>query len=148
MMEFIEPTVYLADFGLTALIVGSLFQGYSSVKQASAQKKAMKAQMQADRIKQRNEKRQAIRDARIKRASIIQAGENQGASESSAVAGGAGSIQSQLAGTTSFLDQVGSLNAYATKQNITASTWGNYGQLAGLTSQTAFTVDRGLKGKV
>lgn len=57
-----------------------------------------------------------VRKAAIARAQIIQAGENQGVSGSSAVAGGAGSTISQAAGNIGFVNQLQKLNQESTNR--------------------------------
>lgn len=130
--------VTLAAVGL-ALAGVSTIQGMSAAKdQSSAQKRALQFQQRADEVKQNREKRQAIREQRIKAAAIAQAGANQGAVTSSAVVGGQASLQSQLSGNLSFLDTMGSLNNSASRANqqaldagAKAQTWGALAGLGG-----------------
>ena len=62
------------------------------------------------------ERREAIRAARLSQANAVMAGENQGVSGSSGVAGGVGSIQSQLNSNLSFLDRFNTLTDAASQQ--------------------------------
>lgn len=62
------------------------------------------------------ERRDAIKAARLSQAQAVMAGENQGVSGSSGVAGGVGSIQSQLNSNLSFLDRSNTLTDMASQQ--------------------------------
>ena len=119
--------------GLLLSAIGTIGSLTQQKKAASAQKKAVAEQRAMDRLKQQREVRQAIREARIKRASIEQSGANVGATETSAVAGGAGSITSQLSSVTSFLDQQGRMadraTAYMQKAADATSLAGGFGAL-------------------
>jgi hypothetical protein len=107
----VDP-ISIAGLALTAF--GTVSSFMQQQKAAEAQKKALAVQSAMDQLKQQREARQAMREARIKRASIVQAGANQSATASSAVQGGAASVQSQLSGTLSFLDQMGQMAKQAT----------------------------------
>jgi hypothetical protein len=85
--------------------IGAAVSAAGSINQGNAQKKAQTFQMRQQEIRAQQERTQAIREARIKRASIVQAGENQGAGESSSVAGGAASVDTQLSGNLSFINE-------------------------------------------
>lgn len=116
---FLSTALTVASLGATA--IGTL-KGIDASKNATkAQNRAIKLQQAADEIKQARERRQVIREQRIKIATATQAAANQGASDSSAVAGGTGSITSQGNSSLSFLDSVGDLNAATTTQNQRAN---------------------------
>lgn len=129
---------------MTAIAIGGLvLSGVSTVAGMSAQSDSARAQRRAqeyqrrmDELRQNRERRQAIREQRIKTAQVIQAGANQGAVTSSAVQGGSGSLQSQLSSNLSFLDSMGrnaNLASQANQQALNASSRAqNFGAMAGL----------------
>lgn len=130
-----------------AAVAGGVLSGVSTLKQMGASKDATKAQNRAldlqrrsDELKQNRERRQVIREARIKRATIEQSGANQGATESSAVSGGAGGVTSQASANLSFLDSTGALTQ-ANQFQQDANSWG---AVAGL-GQTIFSGAGGFK---
>lgn len=71
------------------MAAGTLMSIGGGIMGQQAQKKAMQAQQRQADLEAQNQKLQQIRQARIARANIIQAGENQGAGGSSSVTGGA-----------------------------------------------------------
>lgn len=114
-----------------AIALASLaFTAYGTIQSQAASNRAASAQRQADMVKQAREKRLAIRDALIKRGQVEQSGANQGASSTSAVAGGAGSATTQGNSITGFLDQVGSLNQRAQKNTQTSEKWKSYASIS------------------
>lgn len=90
--------------------IGLAFSAFSAMKQADAQEEAQQAQRRSDdeQRKARDEqkagqaaqaaaeRRQQLREERIKRARLIQSGQNSGVAGSSGVAGAAGNLQTQL----------------------------------------------------
>ena len=106
----------LAGFPVAGAVVGMAGRadsGLSAIKaqkkQAAAQQSAAKQQKAMQQMAQQREVRNAIREARIKRGIMTQAGANVGATETSSFIGGAASLQSQLSSNISFLDQQGSM---------------------------------------
>lgn len=117
---------------ITIIAAASLaMTGYSTLKsvsaakdQSKAQQKAIKLQQSADDLRQARERRQVIREQRIKQASIVQAGANQGATGSSSIYGGVGSLTSQGSANLGFLDAQGDLNTATTQANKEANQFG------------------------
>ena len=72
-------------------------------KAADEERKARKAQMATEELQAQRARRDAIREAQQKRASLIASGESAGVSGSSGVASGAGSIATQGASNVGFL---------------------------------------------
>lgn len=106
----------IAIIGIGLSVVGQVVQMQaqkSAQKKAAArareaaelQRKAQEKQQKVEDLRALRARRAAVREAQIKRAETISAGERQGASGSSAVQGGAGSVTSQLGANLSFLDQ-------------------------------------------
>lgn len=96
--------------------VGTAIAAAGTVATISAQNKAAKAQAsqfayekQINQNRSAQERRSAIRTARMTTGALVQAGANQGAENTSALAGGLGSIGSQLDTNLSFLDTQQSL---------------------------------------
>lgn len=100
------------------------------------------------------ERRDAIKAARLANAQAVLAGESQGVSGSSGVAGGVGSIQSQLNSNLSFLDRSNTLTdmasqqiGYANKFEQKARTGAAVGQLAQTIFQNTATINDMWKSK-
>lgn len=118
-----------------AALTGSLGFGY---KQYQAGKEAANLQQAMENRKAQRSQLQALREAQIKRAMMIQAGANSGVMDSSGLQGGIGSLQSQLAGNIGFANQMTSLgqgvssaqqqmNRFGALANI-SGTLGNFAQ--------------------
>lgn len=110
----------------------------TQTKAASAQRKAGQAQRRQEALAAAVQRRQQIKAGRQAQALALQAGENQGVSGSSGVAGGVGSLKSQMSANLSFLDKqtgladyAGSMFDKASRLQQTATTFGGIGQLAG-----------------
>lgn len=86
---------------------------YEGEQANSQQKKAQNYQRQQNDLQAARQQRDAVRQARIAAATAVQAGANQGVSNSSAVQGGVGSIQSQTNDNVSFLDTYNKLSDQA-----------------------------------
>ena len=117
--------------------VGGIYQGRQA---AQAQKKQAALQKRQADLRNQRQRRQAVRAARIRRAEVVAGGEAAGVDQtSSAVAGGAGSVTSQLGANLSFLDQ---------SQNIQQSIFaaGSAAASAGA-SQAAFATVGGIASK-
>ena len=107
-------------------------------KAAEAQKEAAKQENNLASLENRKARIKAVREARIARAQTIAQGEAAGALNSSGVAGGTSSIQSQLGSNIGFANQqeafskniTGLQNQAIIAQNK-ASTAGAIGNLAG-----------------
>lgn len=110
------PAVAIAAVAVGVAAVGTVATISAQNKAAKAQKKQFAYQRQIDNLRAARERTQAIRAARISQGQVTQTAVNQGASGTSASLGGIGSIQSQLAGTLSFLDQTNFLSDQATIQ--------------------------------
>lgn len=121
---------YAAAASLTATGAGAVQQHQA----AGEQKKALREQQRISDIKNQREVREQIRQERIKRATILQSGENVGAAESSGVLGGAASVTSQAAGNISFLDSLQQANMAS---SIFASKAADYQESASLFKGTA-----------
>lgn len=112
-------TIALVGLGLSA--AGTAFSVYQGNQAAKDQKKAMKAQQRASDLKAARERVQAVREARIRRASVVASAGQTGTGMSSGVAGGTGSIQSQLGGNLNFSLGQQALGREATSANISAA---------------------------
>lgn len=118
----LSTALTIASLGLTA--VGTLKSMSASKDATKAQNRAIDLQQKSDEIKQARERRNVIREQRIKAAAATQNAANQGATTSSAASGGVGSVTSQANSSLGFLDSVGDLNASTTQQNKQANQFG------------------------
>lgn len=125
------PAAIVAGGFLAVSAYGTVKSVQAQKKQAKFQRQANNAQRQQDNLKAARERREAIRAARIARGASLQAGVTQGAEGSSAALGALGSIDSQLRGGLSFLDQYNNLSDQASialgkanKQGAKAQTYG------------------------
>ena len=114
---------------------------YSSQEAAGAQRQAAKLQQQQMDLQAARQSRSVVQQARVAQANATQNANNQGASNSSAYQGGTGSIQSQMGGNLSFLDQYNSLSDQSSHELGKASQFAaesnTWGAVAGL-SETAY----------
>jgi len=95
----------------TALAVGSTAGSIQQSRQAAkASKRASRAQQRIQDIKAARERRRQVQQAQQAQAQIASNAQVGGTTKSSSVVGARDSVQSQLAGNLSFLDQVGDLN--------------------------------------
>ena len=122
--------------------VAAVGSAYSQYKAGVEQKKSIKAQQRKDDIRASRERRMAIRNARVARASVESQAALTGLYGSSAAAGSMSSIQSRLGEMLSFLDQNAALNAQASQANQNAANWASrsntfqaVGSLAGAASR-------------
>jgi hypothetical protein len=103
--------------GLAISGIGAVRSQRAQKRQQQARERAIKVQEQQANLRQNRERRRLIAEARAKRATALQSATNQGAAEGSGIAGGLGSIQSQLSSSLSFLSTNRALD---TQQNIFA----------------------------
>jgi len=122
---------------LAAVAVGGTAKSIQAGQDAAKQSKvASRLSQQQQALVAARERRDAIRQARIATAAVTQSGETQGASTSSAAAGGLASITSQLSSNLSFLDQNKVLADQGTvafgKMRDAEATASAFGQVAGM----------------
>ena len=129
--------IMLAAYATIAAGVGAGTAIYGTIKSTQMANKQAKTEARIAAVKNARERRQAVREAAIARANILQAGANQGASSSSAVEGGAASITSQLDANLSFLDQIGSLQQSSAKYGQKASTYSSIAKAGGTIFEAA-----------
>jgi len=137
-----------AVVGAGAAVVGTAKSISAQNKAAAAQKKQFAYERQAQRNASVRERRDAIRAARLTGGALVQAGENQGASESSAAMGGLGSIQTQLNSNLSFLDTQTSLANRGTEQSVIARSQQSKAQNWGAVSSLGMQVFGVAAGKL
>lgn len=110
--------------GPAALVIGAVATVGGTVMQYNAQKKAAKAAQRQQNLSTQRSNRQAIREAQLQRAQTIAAGASMGALGGSALAGGLGSLGSQLGSGLGFSSQMSGLSADIEKFQRRAATWG------------------------
>lgn len=111
-----------------ATVAGGVAAVGGTIASISAQRQAQRAaQKRADLEKQqqalatRRSRRQAIREAQIKRAQTIATAQSAGGLEGSAIAGGTGSLSSQLGESLGFSSQMSGLSRAITDQSTAIS---------------------------
>jgi len=90
---------------LTTAIVGTTTATVGALKAGKAAKAGEQARARLEAIRSQRERTDQIRQARIRRAEIVQAGENAGVSESSSVQSGAAGVFGQAFSNISYINQ-------------------------------------------
>ena len=124
----------MASFGLGNILTGDFFgltkipkninkQNEFSVlfdpgdllgREKAKEKKRLRAiQQKKDRLELARQGAETIRKSQVERATLLQQAENSGVSDSSAVQGGLGSVQSQVGANLGFANQIFNLNSLA-----------------------------------
>jgi len=128
----------MSGVAVAVTVVGTAASIYSSQKQASAQKKQIEAQRRMADIENARQRREAVRQARIARASVISQGEAQGVSSSTGIAGGVAGVQQQMGYNLSFLDQMQDANTQAAVFGQKAADYGAQANMFGQIASTAY----------
>jgi len=111
-------------------------------KARKAQARQAEAQRNIDIAKQRREKRNQLRRARVQKAEVVAQGIGQGGAvsrPSTAVSGAVGGIESQYAYNLSFLDTVSAQNQAAFQASSEARVFESKARTYGTVSSTAKT---------
>lgn len=95
----IETVAYIA---LASTIASTAAQYSAQQKAAGEQEKAQKEQQAMNAAKAAQERRQQIREERVRQARLLQASENTGATDSSGQIGAEGSLATQLQSNVGF----------------------------------------------
>jgi len=117
--------------GPVAAVIGAVATVGGTVMQMSAQKKAAAASKRQQDLSTTRSNRQSIREAQLQRAQAIAAGASMGAIGGSAMAGGLGSLGSQLGSGLGFSSQMSGLSADIEKFQNRAATWGAVASMGG-----------------
>ena len=128
----------MSGVAVAVTVVGTAASIYSSQQQASAQKKQIEAQRRMADIENARQRREAVRQARIARASVISQGEAQGVSGSTGIAGGVAGVQQQMGYNLSFLDQMQDANTQAAVFGQKAADYGAQAKMFGQIASTAY----------
>lgn len=80
---------------LAAMAIGAAISAYGQVQEGAANKKLGEARAQQSKIEAARERTRQIRAARVARAQVVQAGSDQGVSDSSGVKAGAAGAMTQ-----------------------------------------------------
>ena len=105
--------------------LGFQYQGYKASKDAAKTQQAM------ENLRAQRSQVQALREAQIKRAMLVQRSAGSGTMDSSGFAGGMSSLSSQLGGNQMFANQMSSLGQQFAGYQQDASRAAAFGQLAG-----------------
>lgn len=136
--------------GPVAAVIGAVATVGGTVMQYKAQKKAAAASRRQQDLSTQRSNRQSIREAQLQRAQAIAAGASMGALGGSALAGGLGSLGSQLGSGLGFSSQMSGLSADIEKFQQRAATWGAVAGMGGSLFQLGGGFDglkEGLKPK-
>lgn len=115
---------------LTALSIASAAVGaYGTIRQAKASKRAAALQQQQQQVATRRSRRQAIREAQVRRAQAIAGAASLGALQSSGIQGGISSLGSQLGSELGFSTQMSGLSRGISSAQASAQQSGMFGQL-------------------
>ncbi len=117
--------------GPAAIVIGAVAAVGGTVMQMKAQKKAAAASRRQQDLSTQRSNRQAIREAQLQRAQAIAAGASMGALGGSALAGGLGSLGSQLGSGLGFSSQMSGLSADIEKFQQKAAMWGGVASIGG-----------------
>lgn len=109
--------------GPTFAVIGAVASVAGTVISYKNQKKASQTAQRQQDLQTARERRQAIREAQIRRAQTLAAGADQGATGSSAIAGGLSSLGSQLGSGLGFSTAMSAMSRDINKYNQRASTW-------------------------
>lgn len=129
--------VAVAAVGVAISAYGTVTQMEASKKAAKASRAAADAQRKQEEVAQQRERLKQVREARQQAAIALQAGTNQGAGDSSAIAGGVGSIKTQAGSNLAYINSQTALGNDLYNQNVTIRTanresqtaqgWSNFG---------------------
>lgn len=136
--------------GPVAAVIGAVATVGGTVMQMKAQKKAAAASRRQQDLSTQRSNRQSIREAQLQRAQAVAAGASMGALGGSALAGGLGSLGSQLGSGLGFSSQMSGLSADIEKFQQRAATWGAVASMGGSLFQLGGGFDglkEGLKPK-
>ena len=128
--------------GPVAAVIGAVATVGGTVMQYKAQKKAAAASRRQQDLSTQRSNRQSIREAQLQRAQAIAAGASMGALGGSALAGGLGSLGSQLSSELGFSSQMSGLSADIEKFQQKAAMWGAVAGMGG----TLFQLGGGFDG--
>jgi hypothetical protein len=124
-----------------ALVVGAVASVVGTVGSMRAQKKAAAAQQRQEQISSRRSRRQAIREFQIQRAQAVATGQGLGAFGSSGLAGGLGSLGSQLGSELGYSTAQSANSAIITKQTQRANFFNALSSIGG--SALSFGISNG-----
>lgn len=117
--------------GPALAVIGAVAAVGGTVLSYNAQKKAAKAARKQQELSTQRSNRQAIREAQLRRAEALAAAASMGALGGSSIAGGLGSLGSQLGSGLGFSSQMSSLSADIEKYQQRASMWGSIASMGG-----------------
>jgi hypothetical protein len=113
------------------LVVGAVAAA-GTAKSISLQKKAAAASNRQQELVAARDRRQAIREAQIRRAQGLASSQAMGVGGSSLTGGGSSSIGSQVGSTLGFSSQMSGLSSNITRLSSKASMYGDIAGLAGM----------------
>ena len=112
-------------------LIGAVASVAFTMKAAKEQKKAAAAQQKQQEVSAARSRRQAAREAQIKKAKALASAEAMGAAGSSGASGGIGSIGSQLGEGLGHSTQMGGLSKQIGHHQSKANTFGAFAGIGG-----------------
>jgi hypothetical protein len=122
----------MAIVGAIAAVAGAGAAVVGTVQAGKAQKRAAAEQQKQQELVAARDRRQAIREAQIRRAQGLASAQAMGVSGGSLTGGGSSSIGSQLGSTLGFSSQMSGLSTNITRLSSKASMFGDIAGLAGM----------------
>lgn len=110
--------------GPTAAVISAVAAVGGTVLQYNAQKSASEAAQRQQQISTARERRQAIREAQLRRAQAIAAGANMGGLGGSSLSGGISALGSQLGSGLGYSNQMSALSSQINTYNTRAALGG------------------------
>lgn len=104
-------------------VIGAVASVAGTAIAYSSQKKASRTAQRQQELQTARERRQAIREAQIRRAQTAAAASAQGATGSSSVSGGMSSLGSQLGSGLGFSTAMSAMSSDINRYNQRAQTW-------------------------
>lgn len=127
-----------AAIAAVVVTAASAYQQSRAAKAAASDRKEASKVNQAEQAAQQNQNRRAqIREERVRRASVLQASQNTGVSQSSGELGATSALGTLIGGNLAGMQRqqntagaIGGLQQSAANSDMTAATWGAVGQVS------------------
>ena len=111
------------------MVVGAIAGTVGAISSVTQANKAARLQRQQSELQNRRSQRQAFRESQIRRAQVLAGAGATGAQYGSGVAGGLGSLGSQLGETMGFSGQMSGLNNQISMASANSQTAGAFSKM-------------------
>lgn len=132
--------------GPIATVIGAVASVVGTVASVSQARKAARLQQEQQAVATRRSRRQAIREAQIRRAQTVASAQASGALGSSSVSGGLGSLQSQLGEQLGYSTHMSGLSRDIASAQSRAQTYGAVASIGGSLYNYGVSQGHTLKG--